>query len=393
MLQVLRVLVDNALRHTPPGSTVTLRTETTPVGREHRRVGQRPRHPARAAGARLRAVLPRPRAPPLAASGLGLAIARELAERMERPAARRRAAPTAPASRSSCPAASRSPRPPTLGHRDTRAALASVVIAARRGHRRWPRWLWRSTESGGERVTTIVRTGGARRQRSPASIRWRSMPERATASSRSRRPSASDEETAGSGFVVDARRGLIVTASHVVPRRTAGSASADACERRPHRARRRNPRRREPARLRPLRGHRAAAGRSGGSRAARAAGSGGRGLLRVGDSVAVIGSPFENRASLSTGVVSQLDRQIAAPGVCFPHDRRDPDRRGGQSGQLGRPAARRAGTRRRHGHRDQPDARGGVAYAVPIEAVERPTARSPPAARCATPGWASPPRR
>src|SRR4029077_10720196 len=38
--------------------------------------------------------------------------------------------------------------------------------------------------------------------------------------------------------------------------------------------------------------------------------------LRVGDPVAVIGSPFENRASLSTGVVSQLDRQITAPGVC-----------------------------------------------------------------------------
>ena len=38
----------------------------------------------------------------------------------------------------------------------------------------------------------------------------------------------------------------------------------------------------------------------------------------MGDPVAVIGSPFENRASLSTGVVSQLDRQIAAPGVCFP---------------------------------------------------------------------------
>ena len=32
VLQVLRVLVDNAVRHTPPGSTVTLRTETTPWG-------------------------------------------------------------------------------------------------------------------------------------------------------------------------------------------------------------------------------------------------------------------------------------------------------------------------------------------------------------------------
>ncbi len=32
VLQVLRVLVDNAVRHTPPGTTVTLSTETTPWG-------------------------------------------------------------------------------------------------------------------------------------------------------------------------------------------------------------------------------------------------------------------------------------------------------------------------------------------------------------------------
>ena len=44
-----------------------------------------------------------------------------------------------------------------------------------------------------------------------------------------------DDTTVGSGFVVDARRGLIVTASHVIA--TAGSGSAEEAGRRLHRAR------------------------------------------------------------------------------------------------------------------------------------------------------------
>ena len=92
--------------------------------------------------------------------------------------------------------------------------------------------------------------------------------------------------------------------------------------------------------------------------------------LRVGDPVAVIGSPFENRASLSTGVVSQLDRQIAAPGRLLPDDRRRSRRT---------PPSTRATPAARCWTRDgavvgmvtaiNPDARGGVAYAVPMEAV------------------------
>ena len=93
--------------------------------------------------------------------------------------------------------------------------------------------------------------------------------------------------------------------------------------------------------------------------------------LQVGEPVAVIGSPFENRASLSTGVVSQLDRQIAAPGVCFRTTGAIQTDAAVNQGNSGGPLLDARGrvvgmvTGRR------PQARGGVAYAVPIEAVRR----------------------
>jgi signal transduction histidine kinase len=82
VLQVLRVLVDNAVRHTPPGSTVTLRTETTPWGASVIVSDDGPG----IAPELLERVFERFfRGPGAAArgSGLGLAIARELAERMQ----------------------------------------------------------------------------------------------------------------------------------------------------------------------------------------------------------------------------------------------------------------------------------------------------------------------
>jgi signal transduction histidine kinase len=82
VLQVLRVLVDNAVRHTPPGSTVTLRTETTPWGASIVVSDNGPGIPPEL----LERVFERFfRGPGAAArgSGLGLAIARELAERMD----------------------------------------------------------------------------------------------------------------------------------------------------------------------------------------------------------------------------------------------------------------------------------------------------------------------
>ena len=82
VLQVLRVLVDNAVRHTPPGSTVTLRTETTPWGASVIVSDDGPGIPPEL----LERVFERFfRGPGAAArgTGLGLAIARELAERMD----------------------------------------------------------------------------------------------------------------------------------------------------------------------------------------------------------------------------------------------------------------------------------------------------------------------
>jgi S1-C subfamily serine protease len=180
------------------------------------------------------------------------------------------------------------------------------------------------------------------------------------------------EQTTGTGIVVDARRGLIVTASHVVAEVRTGSTAV-------------------------TRASAVYIVLDDGTRAdAKVLGYdlfedtalvrvdphllglialplGRARALQVGEPVAVIGSPFENRASLSTGVVSQLDRQIAAPGVCFrttgaiqtdaavnPGNSGGPllDARGRVVGMVTAIAA-------------QPDARGGVAYAVPIEAVRR----------------------
>ena len=82
VLQVLRVLVDNAVRHTPPGSTVTLRTQQTPWGASVIVSDDGPGIPPEL----LERVFERFfRGPGAAArgTGLGLAIARELAERMD----------------------------------------------------------------------------------------------------------------------------------------------------------------------------------------------------------------------------------------------------------------------------------------------------------------------
>jgi S1-C subfamily serine protease len=179
-----------------------------------------------------------------------------------------------------------------------------------------------------------------------------------------------DEVIAGSGFVVDARRGLIVTASHVVTEAQTGSTSAT----------------------------RASAVRivlDDGTRAdvkvlgydlfedtallrVDPARLGLRGLplgharaLRVGAAVAVIGSPFDNRASLSTGVVSQLDRQIAAPGVCFRTTGVIQTDAAVNPGNSGGPLLDTRGRVVGMVTAINKDALGGVAYAVPVEAVKR----------------------
>jgi two-component system, OmpR family, sensor kinase len=81
VLQVLRVLVDNAVRHTPPGTTVSLHTETTPWGASVIVADDGPGIPPEVVERVFERFF---RGPGAAArgTGLGLAIARELAERM-----------------------------------------------------------------------------------------------------------------------------------------------------------------------------------------------------------------------------------------------------------------------------------------------------------------------
>ena len=179
-----------------------------------------------------------------------------------------------------------------------------------------------------------------------------------------------DEQTTGSGFVVDARRGLIVTASHVVADVPAGSTSATQAS---------------AVRIVLDDGTRADATMLGydlfedtallrvdphllGLRALRL---GRARALRVGEPVGVIGSPFENRASLSTGVVSQLDRQIAAPGVCFRTTGAIQTDAAVNPGNSGGPLLDARGRVVGMVTAINREAVGGVAYAVPIEAVRR----------------------
>jgi S1-C subfamily serine protease len=179
-----------------------------------------------------------------------------------------------------------------------------------------------------------------------------------------------NEETAGSGFVVDGGRGLIVTASHVVTDVPAGSTSATQAT---------------AVRIVLDDGTRADAKVLGydlfedtallrvdpAHLGLRALPMGRARALRVGAPVAVIGSPFENRASLSTGVVSQLDRQIAAPGVCFRTTGVIQTDAAVNPGNSGGPLMNAGGRVVGMVTAINPDAKGGVAYAVPIEAVRR----------------------
>ncbi len=247
-----------------------------------------------------------------------------------------------------------------------RAALAGVVIALVAGLA-GAALVLALRGDGGERssvVTTVVRGGGTGFDPVALYAGARNGVVTIEASF------GVDEETAGSGFVVDANRGLIVTASHVVTQAEAGSASAT---------------RASAVRIVLDDGTRADANLLGydlfedtallqvdpkelGLRSLRL---GRARALRVGESVAVIGSPFENRSSLSTGVVSQLDRQIAAPGVCFRTTGVIQTDAAVNPGNSGGPLLDAQGRVVGMVTAVNPDARGGVAYAVPIEAVER----------------------
>jgi S1-C subfamily serine protease len=175
---------------------------------------------------------------------------------------------------------------------------------------------------------------------------------------------------AGSGFVVDASRGMIVTAAHVLTQIDAGSIAVTPAT---------------AVRIVLDDGTRADAKVLGydlfedtallqvdpAHLGLRTLQLGRARTLRIGAPVAVIGSPFENRSSLSTGVVSQLDRQIAARGVCFRTTGVIQTDAAVNPGNSGGPLMDGDGRVVGMVTAINPDAKGGVAYAVPIEAVQR----------------------
>ena len=104
--------------------------------------------------------------------------------------------------------------------------------------------------------------------------------------------------------------------------------------------------------------------------------------LEVGDPVVAIGNPFGLDRTVTSGIVSALQRQISAPERLHDH-RRDPDRRADQPRQLRRPADRRDG----RGDRDQlPDRDRRRQQRLGRDRLRRPDrhrhARSP--SRCST---------
>lgn len=249
----------------------------------------------------------------------------------------------------------------------TRAALASAVLIALVAGIAGGALALTLRDGGGERttITTVIRGGGGTGGGfDPVALYEGSRHGVVTIEA----TFGVDDQIAGSGFVVNARRGLIVTASHVVARVAADSTSAtratavyivlddgtradvqvlgyDLFE--------------DTALLKvsspDLGLHALPLGRAR--------------SLQVGDPVAVIGSPFENRASLSTGVVSQLDRQISAPGVCFPTTGVIQTDAAVNRGNSGGPLLDARGQVVGMVTAVNPDALGGVAYAVPIEGV------------------------
>jgi S1-C subfamily serine protease len=248
----------------------------------------------------------------------------------------------------------------------TRAALASAVIVALVAGIAGGALALALHGKGGDRtiVTTVVRSGGdSSGGFDPVALYAGSRDGVVTIEA-----TFGLDQTAGSGFVVDARRGLIVTASHVVARAKAGSASATEAT---------------TVTIVLDDGTRAEVRVLGydlfedtallqvkpGKLGLRALPLGRARSLRVGDPVAVIGSPFENRASLSTGVVSQLDRQITAPGVCFPTTGVVQTDAAVNPGNSGGPLLDARGAVVGMVTAVNPGAHGGVAYAVPVEAV------------------------
>ena len=186
-----------------------------------------------------------------------------------------------------------------------------------------------------------------------------------------------DVQLNGSGFVADARRGLILTASHVV------TSSADAKDPR-------DVQQYGPVYVMRVDGARAPATIVGFDLfddiavlhydptllALPTAPLGDSATVRVGDLVAAIGAPFGQVESLSAGVISQIGNQIVAPAaVCFrTTDALQTDAAinpGNSGGPLFDSAGKVIGVNSQIDNPNGADAGTGVAFAVPINAAQR----------------------
>jgi 2-alkenal reductase len=188
---------------------------------------------------------------------------------------------------------------------------------------------------------------------------------------------AAGVETSGSGFVVDAKRGFIITASHVVTNSESATDPRQVKEYGPVYVMRDDGARTpvtiagfdlfddiavlhfDPAVL-PM--PQVQLGSSA--------------TVRIGDLVAAIGAPFGQVESLSAGVVSQIGTQIKAPAaVCFDTiDAIQTDAAinfGNSGGPLFDAGGRVIGVNSQIDRARASDANSGVAFAVPIDAARR----------------------
>ena len=344
--QIMRILLDNALRHTPEGTPVTVT-----AGREN--------GAARVTVADEGPGLPDDRqvfdrfstGDAARGAGLGLAIARELAERMDG-SLRADSRPVGSAFTLELPAAAEVTRLAA-------ALLAALALASCNGDDGSGEPAADSEATKGGADHTRRGRGGARPRRvgsTPTQLYDRLSPGVVTVISLFNDGAAAllrgeddGEGGQGSGFVLDgdglhrhqrARRDR--RASRRTPsarrRSTSSCRAATACEPRSS-ATTPTPTWRCSRSIR-----RGSSSRRCGSAASRD--------LTVGAPVAAIGSPFGERQSLSVGVISALDRTIESL-TAVPDRQRDPDRRRHQPRQLGRPAAERAGQGARHQLPDQ----------------------------------------